>query len=199
MGKRKSKPQTSTPWSLPELLKADRNAITVYVALRYLSGTKRQITTTRAGITAVCGLHKQTITKAMNVLGKANWVKVRYRHEPGRQWYALSFPKRFFYEDDFFGLIGSHPRRKNRPHRERSMRTKKTTSPPSGDRGGQTVPAPSPTGERGRTTPDTTQTTTGNPTTEMCEPTPIVLDVAIPDDAPDWVRGADEGKEASKS
>ena len=79
------------PSPLLELLHADRNAITAYVALRLLAGGSRQVNTTRARITEVCGLHRNRITTAITALHEGGWIIRRRGHAPNRRWYRITF------------------------------------------------------------------------------------------------------------
>lgn len=87
-----SKPKCD-PWPLPRLLEADRNAATVYMVLLWLAAGRRQVYTTRARITAVCGLYRETITAAIQALDRAGWVRLRHGHVPARRWYRLTLAK----------------------------------------------------------------------------------------------------------
>ena len=88
------KERKPTPWPVPELLQHNRNAALLYLALRWLAGDSRQLNTTRAGIADVCGLHRETITKAMNTLHEAGWVVRNRGHAKGRRWYRITFPSK---------------------------------------------------------------------------------------------------------
>ena len=102
--------RSPVPWSLGRLLEADRNALTVYGSLRWLSGSSRRLCCTRGRIKNVCNLHKDTITKAMKALNESRWVIVNYGRERNRIWYRLSFPT-----TDFFSVAEkSGPRAKIR-------------------------------------------------------------------------------------
>lgn len=85
------------PWPLPKLLAKNRNALTVYGVLRWLANDRRQLNTTRARITAVCGLHEDTISAAVAALGDAGWVSVGYGRQGNRTWYRLTFPVAGFF------------------------------------------------------------------------------------------------------
>jgi len=85
------------PWPLPRLLAANHNTITVYAALRWLSGEKRQLNTTRQRIAEVCGLHEDTITAAIRTLADAHWIALNYGRAGHRIWYRLSFPVAGFF------------------------------------------------------------------------------------------------------
>lgn len=80
------------PLPLPELLAMNRNAVTVYAALRSLAGERRQLFTTRRTIRELCGLSEDTISGAMTALGKAGWMCVNYGRQGRRTWYRLTFP-----------------------------------------------------------------------------------------------------------
>lgn len=81
-------------WPLPKLLAANRNTMTVYAALRWQSGEHRQLNTTRDRIAKVCGLHRETITDAIQALNQSGWVSVSYGRQGNRTWYRLTFPVR---------------------------------------------------------------------------------------------------------
>ena len=78
------------PKPLPDLLALNRNAATVYLAIRWLAGDRRQVNTTRAKIAAVCGLCKRAITDAVQALGECGWVRVSYGRQGLRSWYRLT-------------------------------------------------------------------------------------------------------------
>jgi hypothetical protein len=80
------------PKSLPDLLKMNRNAGTVYLALRSLSGERRQLNTTRQRITNLIHLSEKRISQAMQALDECGWVKVNYGRQGIKSWYRLSFP-----------------------------------------------------------------------------------------------------------
>lgn len=84
------------PWTLDKLMAANRNAATVYLTLRWLAGGKRQLNTTRAKVSSVCGLHRQRISEAMTALGNAGWVKVNYGRAGIKRWYRLTIEMDFF-------------------------------------------------------------------------------------------------------
>lgn len=79
------------PLPLPELIQRNRNAATVYLSLRYLAGDSRQLRTTRAKIGHVCGLHRETITKAVRVLHDGRWIKRSWGRAVNRRWYRITF------------------------------------------------------------------------------------------------------------
>ena len=78
------------PWPLPRLLKADRNAATVYLALRVLASGRPQVNTTRRRIRDVCGLHERRVTAAVRALADAGWLTLRYGRSGKRTWYRLT-------------------------------------------------------------------------------------------------------------
>jgi len=80
------------PKSLPDLLKMNRNALTVYGSLRWLSNERRQLNTTRRRIADVCHLSEKRITDAMQALHDGGWVSVNYGRQGIKTWYRLSFP-----------------------------------------------------------------------------------------------------------
>jgi len=84
-------------WPLPKLLTANRNALTVYAALRWLAGDSRRLCTTRARIGDACGLYRDTITAALQALDAAGWVRLRYGRAGTRTWFRLSFPGAGFF------------------------------------------------------------------------------------------------------
>jgi hypothetical protein len=106
------------PWPLPKLLKMNRNAVTIYISLRWLAGDRRQLNTTRAGIKAVCSLGVKTISAAMQALSDARWIRLNYGRYENKSWYRITFPC-----DTFFSLQGA-PRRRN------PSRAKKTPQGP---------------------------------------------------------------------
>lgn len=101
---------------LPELLKLNRNAATVYMALRWIAGERRQLNITRDKIRAVCGLHIRRISEAMAALDECGWVVVNYGRHGIKTWYRLSFP---------VGQI--FPVCMKTAHRERKVSDKKST------------------------------------------------------------------------
>lgn len=90
------------PWPLDRLVAEDRNAITVYVTLRWLVGSSRQLNTTRETIRSWCGLSLKLISSSMTALDKTGWVSVNYAREGVRTWFRLTFPKS---ADAFFPLL----------------------------------------------------------------------------------------------
>lgn len=80
------------PKSLPDLLTMNRNAGTVYIALRWLSGERRQLNTTRRRIADVCRISSKRISQAMQALDECGWVRVNYGRQGIKTWYRLSFP-----------------------------------------------------------------------------------------------------------
>ncbi len=80
-------------WKLPRLMMANRNAMTVYAALRWLAGDKRQWNGTRARISAVCRIRDlDTISAAVGALADARWIALNYDRDGRRQWYRITFP-----------------------------------------------------------------------------------------------------------
>lgn len=84
--------RTKSPIPLPDLLLLNRNAATVYAALRYLAGDKRQLRITRRRITEVCSLSKDVVTAAVTALHDGRWIVRRRGMMPGRRWYRITFP-----------------------------------------------------------------------------------------------------------
>lgn len=79
------------PWSLPDLCKTDRNALTVYAALRWLARNKNRLGTSRARIREQVLLSEKRITSAIQALAKARWITLRYGRAKNRIWYRLTF------------------------------------------------------------------------------------------------------------
>lgn len=104
-----------TPWPPDELLAANRNAMTVYGVLRWLSGERRQLATTRKSIRGVCRLSEDTISEAMTALDSAGWVSVGYGREGVRTWYRLTFPVA-----DFFPVPAKGRHRKGKVSRKKA-------------------------------------------------------------------------------
>jgi len=125
-----------SPWPLPKLLAANRNAATVYAALRWLASERRQLNTTRARITEVCGLHKDTITAAMQVLAKSEWIGLNYGRRGDKTWYRLTFPGPGFFpvapKNSFSATGGS---RKNRSQRAIPCGRENRSPSPKGEEG----------------------------------------------------------------
>lgn len=153
--------------TLPELIAMNRNAATVYVALRWLACGKRQVCTTRAAITKVCGLHREGITAAMSALHDCGWIDKSYGTAKNRKWYRVTFGSK----NDFFpkavktGLREKSWTRKNRPKgRSRLGRFSRLNSL---ERVGASLkaPAPLPMGRGGQGSP-TTGNITAAPATE---------------------------------
>ena len=121
---------TCEAWPLNKLLEKNRNAMTVYSTLRWLAGDRRQLNTTRARINEVCGLHIQTISKAISALNESRWITLNYGRHQNRCWYRFTFPcERFFplcTEKTCTGK-GSEGRNK-RTQRGRPLCTKKTSA-----------------------------------------------------------------------
>ncbi len=79
--------------TLPDILKADRNAGTVYLVIRCLSNGSRRLSTTRGRISEVCGLSPRRIGAAINTLHSAGWVVRNYGYREGQSWYRLTLPQ----------------------------------------------------------------------------------------------------------
>lgn len=75
---------------LPELLRRNRNAATVYTALVILAEGKRQVNGTRARIAKQCGLAVRTIGMAVEALHEAHWIHRAYGRRGPRTWYRIS-------------------------------------------------------------------------------------------------------------
>ena len=104
----------------PELIKRYQPAFLVYGALRFLAGKKCYFSPTREQIRAVCGLHKDTITKGVTVLHEAGWIYRSYGREGLRRWYRITLPS-----PNFFPLVAATG------HRETGLSGRK---PPEGAR-----------------------------------------------------------------
>ena len=87
-----SRPRRRHPWALPKLLAGNRNALTVYGTLRWLSGESRRYATTRQRIADVCGLSLRSIGEAVQALDEAGWLTVNYGRQGLKSWYRLTFP-----------------------------------------------------------------------------------------------------------
>ena len=72
-------------------MRTNRNAMTVYMTLRWLAGGRRAVQTTRARITEVCELSSKRISAAMTALNAAGWVHLNYGRTVNRSWYRVSF------------------------------------------------------------------------------------------------------------
>ena len=94
-------------WPLEELIAADRNALTVYSALRWLAGDSRKLGTSRKRIRSAIGLSEKRITTAIHALKDAGWIRLHYGRATHRMWYRISFPK-----DAFFPVSRKTPARK---------------------------------------------------------------------------------------
>ena len=80
----------SCAWTLPELMKANRNAATVYLAVVWLASGRRQVGTTRARIRAACRLSERCIGAALEALHEASWIVRRYSRAGHKTWYRLT-------------------------------------------------------------------------------------------------------------
>lgn len=112
--------QRSLP--LPKLLRFNRNAATVFLAVLYLSEGKRQIGVTRGRISAVCGLSQRVIGEAIEALDAAGWLKRRYGRAGNRAWYRLGLPA-----VDLRPVVGFRPVCRKTTHREASGTSKNDT------------------------------------------------------------------------
>lgn len=110
----------------------NRNALTVYAVLRWLSGSKRQLSTTRARIAAECGLHKETISAAMQSLRAGRWLSLRYGRYGSKSWYRITFPG-----TGFFPLSASIPCGRKKPPQGVNRRPRKTRRMEPGPSGGE--------------------------------------------------------------
>lgn len=115
-------------WSLDDLLAADRNAATVYIAIRWLAAGRRRWQGTRKTLAGVCGLHRQTITKAVAALAEGGWLTLSYGRRGGKSWYELTFGEAVLPEAGKTVPCGASNRRKNRPQ-SRVVRERKNRPP----------------------------------------------------------------------
>ena len=137
------------PWPVPKLLEADRNAVTVFVTLQVLAKGKREVSTTRGRIKAVCGLSEKPISTAIKVLNEAGWITRNYGSDGRKTWFRIVLPA-----SDLWGRYRASGRKrkegKKRPrcvsrpgekttvlHRTQDGRFS-TVSPPTGERTGAT-------------------------------------------------------------
>lgn len=77
------------PWPLETLLQANRNAVTVYVVLKYLAGDKMITQPTREKIKAECHLSHKVISSAIGALAGAGWIKLTYGRDGYKRWYRI--------------------------------------------------------------------------------------------------------------
>jgi hypothetical protein len=144
-------PRRSTPWALPKLLAANRNALTVYAVLRFLAGDSRRYATTRQRIADVCGLSLRSIGEAVQALDEAGWLTMNYGRQGLKSWYRLTFPV-----VGFFPVVRktyhSKPKSvsKNIPQQTVCCVSKNSTHSLNGV-GASYGPAPTPTGGAERT------------------------------------------------
>lgn len=122
--------------SLPRLLARHPHAITVYAAVRWLAGDRRQISPTRSQIADVCYRSERLVGAALGALHEAGWIRLNYGRDGKRTWYRISFP-----------VVGFWPVVSKTAHRDRARMSKNDTqrSRPCGTRN---IP-PSPIGEEG--------------------------------------------------
>lgn len=145
-----TRPRRSTPWAIPKLLAANRNALTVYAVLRFLAGDSRRYSTTRQRIADVCGLSLRAIGFAVQALNEAGWLTLNYGRQGIKTWYRLTFPV-----VGFLPVVRKtyHSKRKsvskNIPQQTVCCGTKNIPHPRKGV--GATRPAPTPTGGAERT------------------------------------------------
>jgi hypothetical protein len=78
--------------SVPELLRADRNAVTIFIILIHLAGGRRQLWTTRKRIREVCRLPLRRVTLGINALHRAGWIIRKYRRHGIKQFYVIVLP-----------------------------------------------------------------------------------------------------------
>src|SRR5262249_20708585 len=79
------------PWPLPKLMKANRNAMTVFGALWWMAKGKRQLSTTRKSISKVSGIRDfERISTAMHALNDAGWLSLAYGCNGKRTWYRIT-------------------------------------------------------------------------------------------------------------
>ena len=115
--------------TLPELMEMNRNAATVYLALRWLANDGRQLNTTRPRIAEVCGLSLRLISRAVHALRDSGWIRMSrgwQQKPPLRAWYRVSFPAQ-----DLFP-VGRKTTHKGRKRRKRAV-GRKTTHKGSSD------------------------------------------------------------------
>lgn len=92
---RSRKRSPSRTWTYTEVQAANRNAVTLWVALLSIAKarrTGRQIRTIRPYLRSLTGFCPETITEALGVLHKARWVNraVGAAYTPPRKWYRLT-------------------------------------------------------------------------------------------------------------
>jgi hypothetical protein len=186
--KRKRPKPVPAPWPLPKLLDTNRNAVTVYCAVRWLAGNRRRLSTTRATIKSVCGLSPKCISAAMTVLDAAGWVVVNYGRLGDQCWYRLSFPRR---ASEFFpvGRKTTHRKRKSRSKNDlqQTVTCRSKNDPPPLKRGKRGLQSAAPATAGRRTAPP-----------EPRPDPPPTSYIPKPDD-PDWVRGDTQNVEAGVS
>jgi len=108
---------------LDRLLKRDRNAATVFVALVALAGGRRQLNTTRGTVRSLCGLSERCIGSAIEALHHANILKRRYGRAGSKTWFRLTLPT-----VDLGALwYGKRPVVRKATHREAARRSKSDT------------------------------------------------------------------------
>lgn len=137
------------PWPLEKLAAANRNAIAVYAALRWLAGDARKIGTTRLRIRSIVQLSEKRITAAVHTLDEAGWLALRYGRAGKISWYRITFPV-----GDFFPVRRKATRSKrvcrdeNDPQQTVSCAAEKDLHSRKGVRGGPALecgdPAPEP-------------------------------------------------------
>jgi hypothetical protein len=140
--------------SFRDVLGRSKSAATTYLALQLIAKGKRQCNTTRKTISSVCGLHKDTVTKAVHALQDAGWIVLNYgRADTGHKtWYRITFPQcEFLPEMEKPGQRGRSQNGKKRSQGSRPCGGK-TRSPLLEKRGGPTAP-PSPLHEEGGAAP----------------------------------------------
>jgi hypothetical protein len=117
------------PKTLPELLKADRNAATVFAAVVYLAKGQRRIAAKRAEISGICGLIGRRITTALQALDKGGWLIRSYiwnrKDDRTSSLYLFTLPL-----VKLPGMGSRRPPTSRKPASTKSVKVEKRTSHP---------------------------------------------------------------------
>lgn len=110
--------------TLRALLKANRNAGTVYLAMAHLAKGRRRPALTRAAISEICGLSERLVGEAIDALDQVGIITRRYRREGKRRvFYRILMPK------DVFGFVSvgtkTTLRKRSIPCRKRTIGKRK--------------------------------------------------------------------------
>ncbi len=78
------------PWTLPQLLSANRNAAAVYLALLAMAGGRKRTRATRRRLADQTGMSRDTVSAAVHALAGGQWIALRVCGKGGYRWYDVT-------------------------------------------------------------------------------------------------------------